>query len=287
MRIHTLTAIVGTTACNAHCPYCVSRMTPAAGVERRPRAINERNFRIACRFAVRSGVSTLLLTGKGEPTLFPKQIAQFTAWGHQHFPFIELQTNGIRFLEDDLDDDLRAWYDNGMTLISLSIAHPDVERNAEIFRPGHPGDFWAVSDKLRQLGFSVRINCTLVKGYVDDFRTFAVLVDGCRARGIEQLTVREVARPEHSEDPEVAGYVDAHQVAGLGREFQAAFKKREDVTQLLELPHGAIVYDWAGQNVCLGNCLTETRNPEDIRQLIFFPDGHLRYSWQYEGAIIL
>jgi hypothetical protein len=53
----------------------------------------------------------------------------------------------------------------------------------------------------------------------------------------------------------------------------------------MRLPHGADVYDFRGQNVCLNNCLTPP-NSEEIRQIIFFPDGHLRYDWVYEGAII-
>ena len=56
---------------------------------------------------------------------------------------------------------------------------------------------------------------------------------------------------------------------------------------LLNLVHGAKVYDVNGQNVCLTNALTINTNQDEIRQLIYFPDGHLRYDWQYEGAIIL
>ena len=75
-------------------------------------------------------------------------------------------------------------------------------------------------------------------------------------------------------------------------EEEQASKEMEDYlvtngTKLLELPHGAIVYDVNGQNVCFSNCLTRTDNPENIRQLIFFPDGHLRYDWEYKGAILL
>ena len=160
-------------------------------------------------------------------------------------------------------------------------------RNAEIFRPGKPYDLWALIPKLHDFGFAVRLNCTLIKGYVDNLEGLRQLVDRSRAAKVEQITVREVTRPAASESPDVAEYVDQHSVTGLGRQFQAAFAEDATAAKLLELPHGAIVYDWNGQNICLGNCLTETKNPEDIRQLIFFPDGHLRYSWQYEGAIIL
>jgi hypothetical protein len=56
---------------------------------------------------------------------------------------------------------------------------------------------------------------------------------------------------------------------------------------LLELAHGAKVYDYQGQNISLNSCLTNSSNPDDIRQLIFSSDGHLRNSWTKDGAIIL
>ena len=41
MKINTLTAVVGTKACNARCPYCVSQMTPDCGIDEGPQ---RRNF---------------------------------------------------------------------------------------------------------------------------------------------------------------------------------------------------------------------------------------------------
>ena len=55
----------------------------------------------------------------------------------------------------------------------------------------------------------------------------------------------------------------------------------------MSLPHGAEVYDVAGQNVCISNCLTIEPDTDNLRQIIVFPDGHIRYDWNYEGAILL
>jgi hypothetical protein len=57
-------------------------------------------------------------------------------------------------------------------------------------------------------------------------------------------------------------------------------------TRLRELVHGAIIYDYKGQNICLSDCLTMNPKDNSIRQVIFFPDGHVRYDWQHEGAIL-
>lgn len=54
-------------------------------------------------------------------------------------------------------------------------------------------------------------------------------------------------------------------------------------TRLLDLAHGAAVYDVGGQNVCLADCLTHSADPDDMRQLIYNPDGRLTYK----GAVLL
>ena len=150
------------------------------------------------------------------------------------------------------------------------------------------------------------MNCTMVKGGVDSWKEMKSLIELCKNMGVEQLTMRDVAKPDYAPN-EIAEWTAAHQIKipyelyqnTADRGYQkvsheingtqlATFELEKDgAVPLLKLNHGATVYDYKGQNVCLNNCITETTNPEEIRQLIFFPDGHLRYSWNYEGAIIL
>ena len=91
MLIQTLSIICGTRGCDARCPYCVSKMTPSQGVGVEEQEPNWRNFEIANRYARDNGVSTILITGKGEPTLYPDQVSAFlehlAPWP---YPFIEL-----------------------------------------------------------------------------------------------------------------------------------------------------------------------------------------------------
>ena len=62
--------------------------------------------------------------------------------------------------------------------------------------------------------------------------------------------------------------------------------KSNQLTQHLA-ENGAKIYDVAGQNVCLADCLTIKPTTDDIRTLIFYGDGRLTYDWQYEGALLL
>src|SRR5262249_24053173 len=92
MRIQTFSILAGSETCNARRPFCISKMTPPLGVELHAPAVNWRNFCIACRLAERCGVTTAMITGKGEPTLFPAQVTRYLQeMASFAFPIVELQ----------------------------------------------------------------------------------------------------------------------------------------------------------------------------------------------------
>jgi pyruvate-formate lyase-activating enzyme len=265
-------------------------MTPSEGIEQKLSDVNWRNFEIACKYAEQSDVSTVLITGKGEPTLFPEVVTDFLEHLQRYdFPFIELQTNGLAFQQrgDEYTRYLKEWYELGMTTVALSIVHYDDKLNQEIYTPyGNYPHLEKTIGMLHGEGLSVRLSCMMAKGYIDNVESIDQLVDFAKENKVEQLTVRRVEKPENSRDEAAANWVTEH------------YLPKEDIdnirdyldnngTRLMELPHGAVVYDYKGQNICLNNCLTIDPKGETIRQLIFFPDGHLRYDWQYEGAVLL
>src|SRR5262249_23447888 len=114
MRVQTFSILAGSAACNARCPFCVSKMTPPHGMTLKEPEVNWRNFRKACWLAKQWGATTAMITGKGEPTLFPAQITRYLdQLQEHHFPVIELQTNGA-LLADDSERFLEAWYERGL-----------------------------------------------------------------------------------------------------------------------------------------------------------------------------
>jgi len=293
MKIQTYSIVAGSKACNASCPYCVSKMTPSQGIEARLPDINWRNFDKGCRLAKDFGVSTVLITGKGEPALFPEQITEYMKRLVPYdFPLIELQTNGISIYQKraEFEKHLQDWYDYGMTTVAVSIAHYENEKNKEIFQPhGDYMDLSALVDLLHNKRFSVRLSCVMVKGFIEDSGGIEKLVEYAKENKVEQLTVRHIEKPESALDTKGKGVYDWVREHKLDLEQLDEIKKYLDEkgTRLMMLVHGAVVYDLHGQNICLTNALTIDPDSEDVRQLIFFPDGHLRYDWQYPGAILL
>lgn len=291
MRIQTLSVVIGNRACDARCPYCISKMTPSCGVERRParaESVAWRNFDVACRFALACGVTTVLLTGKGEPTLHPELVTEHLRRIGRRFPFVELQTNGGRLLRDPR---AKRWLDRwrrlGLTTACVSLAHHEAARNAEIFQAGSGWiDPRGLVERLHGHGLTVRLTVMMVRGLIDSPSAVESLLAFCRSASVEQLTIRPIERPAGA-DSATAAWVDRRrptpaQLAAVRRLLERTGAR------LLELAHGAVVYDVGGQNICLSTCLTRApKEPERLRQVIFYPDGRLRYDWQFSGAVLL
>ncbi|MHC4372489.1 MAG: radical SAM protein [Planctomycetota bacterium] len=290
MKTHTFSIVVGTSACNAGCPWCISKMT-CSDAPKSP-VINRTRFRTACQIVqqARDGLVNVLLTGKGEPMLFMDQIDEYLEMMRSYsFPLVDLQTNGT--LIDMNIEALTRWADAGMlTLVCISIAHWEPQSNNELMDIRWKGyDYRRAVDQLHNAGLAVRLNCTMQTkglwnaGHVD------ALVEECRKLDVDQLTVRDVDVPETARPEGQA--VKQYAMSVKPNRFQMNWLQDHllfnGAVELLKLPHGASVYDYNGQNLCVSNCLTDTTDADDIRQVIFFPDGRIAYDWKYPGARIL
>lgn len=290
MKIQTFTIVAGTAACDAKCPYCISKMTPKQGVDYKLPKVNWLNFDKACRLSQINNVSTVLLTGKGEPLLYPDQVTEFLKRMKKfEFPIIEIQTNGLVFGSDwkKYESYLKNWRELGLNTIAISVVHHEKEKNKTIYTPkGNYLDLEKVIEKLHALGYSVRLSCIMLKGYIDSVEEIKKFVEKAKEWEVEQLTIRGVNVPDKSENKEVYNWT-TKRILTKGQILDINEFLNKEGNKLMTLDHGGIVYDYRGQNVCMSDCLTIKPNTEDLRQLIFFPDGHLRYDWQYKGAILL
>jgi len=291
MKFKTFSIIAGSEACNARCSFCVSKMTPPNGLDMKEPEVNWRNFRVAARLAKQTEIDTVMITSKGEPTLFPQQVTKYlNALSEFDFPFIELQTNGIPIAEkrEKYDPLVREWYEKGLTIPAISIVHYDAEKNRQIYLPHREKyiDLPELVGYLHKVGLSVRLACVALNGFIDNARQLEKLIGFAKENNVEQLTVRPVNKPEETRNLQVYNWTARHHLKSAQLEEISGYLNRNG-TPLLELPHGGTVYDINGQNVCLTNSLTRDTNPEKGRQLIFFPDGHIRYDWEKKGAILL
>jgi len=291
MKFQTLSVVIGDERCNATCSFCVAKMTGKMGSSYK--LLDVDRLYVACRLAEKCDVTTVLLTGKGEPTLFPQNICQCIKVVSKFFPLIELQTNGldISWRKNFWEDKLRKWVALGLTTIAISIVHYSNIKNNEIYcnygegKCSYP-DLRQTIDFLHDCGLSIRLNCIGLKNYIDTPYALDNLLTFAKSTGYElQVTWRPVAMPSKSANEKVIYktkelLIDDYKVNHIRNWANKVG------TLLLKLPHGAEVFDIGGQNLCLTNCLTRQPDEEVIRQLIF-AGGRLRYDWECKGAIIL
>lgn len=290
--VQTYTAVVGNAKCNAKCPYCISKMTPCHE-ESSNLNVNWRNFKKGAELAKQWGASTFLITGKGEPTLYPDLVLEFIKMANElGYSIIELQTNAINLSQLDNDGWLDRWYQSGLTTISISAVHYDNEFNKKIISENYP-DLKDSLNILKKNGrdFCVRLSIIMIKDGIDGFKKASLMIQKANELKVDQLKLFPVNSPIETDNKKMKKWVKTHSV---DPDFLIGFKKLLDAKckVLRRLVHGDTVYSWKDntmnkdQNVCFGSCLTESESENDIRQLIYCRDGHIRYSWQYKSSIL-
>lgn len=287
--------------CDGHCPFCISRCSNALGIH--AKGVDEHlidwntvmpKFRAACRFAKATGVTNILLTGRGEPTMYEQEISRYLEeLAPYEFPFIELQTNGINLRNYFQSGDSRAftgldrletWLDNGLTHVAVSIAHWDVERNNEIYGAKQAVDLGSLFGSLEHFGFSVRTCLVLMKDYVDSVNNVEMVVDLCKDYGSKQLRIASLGKTSEPENSAVAKWIDNH----LPENMEAIVNHiSEHGHYLRTLPHGAPIFDYRGLSVCIADCMPKNNRVGNGIQPIFWPNGSLTYSWEWKGAVLL
>lgn len=311
MNIQTFSIVIGTRACNAHCKFCVSHMTGFDQIPDR-KAFDLAGFRKAVRLAEMGGCTTVLFTGKGEPTLYPKEIETYLIeLLNFRIPIIELQTNAIHigklasFYKENPDadndfkvhgsslkkSDLVRWREYGLDTIAISTVGISSKDNKDTY-------LWHRADEqypdlettisfLHSIGFGVRLCVMMRSGAVDTFEKVKEVVYWAKKVGVEQITCRPiVATDKNTEDGDVNAYISENGITRTKiRSIYEDISNHPKATNILSLVHGAEVYDFDGQNLCMANCLTNVPS-SGIRTLIYYSSGEISYDWQYKGAII-
>lgn len=296
-KIATLSIVAGTPECNARCPFCVSKMTPIHGMEARGTDIEWSRFDKAFTYAKDGQAESAMITGKGEPTLFHKQITQYLSRicdneerSSFHFQSKELQTNGIRFEQKPkvFDPLLSEWKKLGLNTIAVSVVHYEAEENRKIYVPylSNYINLSSLVDRLSGFGFRTRLACIMVDGLIDSPEKVREMIDFARQNKVEELTLRPVNKPETSRSNEVYTWTAAHQLHPDNLTAINEFLSSNG-SVVKRLPWGGAVYNVEGQNVCLTNSLTRDTEGSPIRrQLIFYPNGVIATDWTQESEVL-
>jgi MoaA/NifB/PqqE/SkfB family radical SAM enzyme len=285
----TFTICAGTSACPNKCKICISELTGKHGFD--TTSVPWDVFQHAIHVAMNYHAENVLITGKGEPILYPDQVKQYLFIAKQHkdeFTRFELQTSGdgmdaATFLRNLVD-----WKNCGLDVVALSLYHYDDKENDDLFRPvsGHREPIASKMRAIKEAGLKLRLTFVMMKGYIDSPGEVEKCLKLASDAGAFQTTFRSLGMPEESKNPEVERFVKERL---LSKTQEETIKKWFDVFGHAcdKLPFGGTVYEIFGQNACLTTCLDQCNGTDELRNLIFFPDGTLATSWEHPRGTAL
>ena len=292
MEIQTASICVGGSACPNACPFCVAEQTPSMGVQPKPSPVDWRKFGAFLRAISMFRISTVLLTSKGEALIWKPLITDYLKRLQPcGVPFVELHTSGVLLQNPESGHELDTWADLGLTTVALSVVHYDDAINAECYRKPYPPLVETIK-RIRSVGLTVRLNCMLVKGWIDTPEGVNQLLAFAKANDVAQVTIRPITAsdtpPPDARAAEVQAWTrlhtpDENQLRTILNEYDGL---GSEARLLQELPHGAKVFDVNGQNLCVSNCLTHDPNSNTLRQIIWI-DNQIIHDWRFPGARLL
>jgi len=168
--------ILVTDMCNAKCPFCFNRETPCTNTFIK--------IDVAKTIIRQTQAENVLLLG-GEPTLYP-MIEELINYSKTHGKKVYMTTNGTRmdgFAYRNLDG------------LNISIHHYDPAKIKELM--GIRLDMNHIASSVKMLkshnpSLNVRINCNLVRGYIDDLMACGQMLHLAETLGCDHIRFNEL-----------------------------------------------------------------------------------------------
>lgn len=257
--------------CDKNCEYCVSRMT---GYLKTNIGLIASNLPKVKELAHVGQVTSVLFTGKGEPTLNETDLFWLME-EFKHLP-LGLQTNGLKLSKDlDLLERLAA---AGLNTLAVSI--DDLKQFIT---------YYELFARSKELGLLTRVTLNITNKLPKDIN-FKLLVDLCLESYVDQLMLRNVVVPNNVPvDTPTVGWIVKNVDPSVYPRLQDELKRNceRDGMALRRLGFGSVVYDYKGISVTYSDyCVQDSNDGEDIRSLILMEDGHCYSSWNSKASVL-
>jgi len=271
LKAENLTISIPNKGCNKNCPYCVSRMTGYVDADFRKMV---RNVKKVITTAKSAEITSILFTGKGEPTYGSSLDMLFTLMDHfKEFP-MELQTNGIILNKEPQVLDLL--YLKGLDVVAVSM---DSVEDFDNFEP--------LFKEINRLGMVSRITVNVTD--ILKFATVSWYITYCKVNRINQLTFRNIVKPEIIKDNVTANWIDDNVNTTDYKQILFNLNKfiRADGRLIRTLKNGMQIWDVDGIAITTSDyCIQERDDGDNLRSLVFMEDGHLYTGWGSKAAIL-
>lgn len=278
MKANNLTISIPYRGCDRNCPYCVSKMTGYLTAHEEAFSGNLEKVRTV---ADNCGITSLLVTGKGEPFLNTDTIdLLLDVFGD--YPF-EIQTNGhqlMTWFNEDPDSFLdRCRLTGGINVFAVSL---DRLKSLQTYR-----DMFRTLDDA---GAVIRVTMNASTWLKD--APFDTFIQECLESQVRQFSIRKLTIPHFVDNKMSKDYQKTTQWINDhadGTEYDRLIKEfmGGSYEKLRKLNFGATIFDVRGVSFThFDYCIQDSNRGEDIRSLIYQEDGHLYTSWNSRASII-
>lgn len=265
-----LTIAVPDNGCNKRCPYCVSEMT---GKMESNIHLMRKNLLKVKTLAKSADVTSVLFTGKGEPTLNMDLMFEFAS-EFAEWP-LELQTNGLKLLEAPTPIvRLLGIYKFNVVAISVDTLEY-MDKLSRVFKA------------LNDIGIITRATVNIsdmLKGC-----TFEDIIMKCKEFDIKHLTLRALSVPQGKENTVQALWIKNHKCGAIYRSMleDARLYLAKNGRPIRKTNYGMDIYDCQGVAFAHSDyCVQEENAIDDIRSIIFQENGHVYTTWNSPASIL-
>jgi hypothetical protein len=282
-KIYSVSALVGTAACNANCSFCAAKSLRADAPDDNSMPIT---FKSALRLSARYGGWSLSLTGSGEPTCSPDAITNALLDYNEckkegaYFPNVNLFTNGIKFADYDFCRQyIPTWKSLGLTAIAVSIHDTTEEGQAQAYGIESYPIFPRIFGNISRFDLQCRATLLLRKGGIDTPKKYKEALNDLRDLGVYNVTSWWIAAQDGTYNEYSPGFLNR---------FRIKMWLRNNTKKCHGHVWGGGVFDYRGMMVRLTDYVTKhDPNKDFVRQLVVFQDGLVAYSWVKKGAICM
>jgi hypothetical protein len=264
MKPNNITVCVPSRGCTRDCPYCISKMTPAAAG---PARFGADRIELALRFAQTLGAASLLVTSRGEPLCNADDVLLVLQIARRIFLPAELQTNG------DIADRVGELAESGLRVYAVSIdSRAQVTAQADLFA--------AVVRSGLVLRWTVALHDDTLELSGAQWLEFAA------THGVRQLSFRNLTAPDNPVSREPADWIATH-VHGLPQWMAGLDRLIAGFRLIRTLSFGPRIYK-AGEIslTYFPYCIQESGNDDDLRSLIVREDGHVYTDWNSLASVL-
>lgn len=271
--------------CKSNCPFCMTDLR-----WKNPEASTEEylsNFRKAFELYFNAGGRKVLFTG-GEPTNRPdKLIGMLKIIKDYPLDLVVIYTSGVNLLNPHTHNGqeetlMQVLSSEGLRNYNISAQHYNPQKRQELSSE-KVCDLEKIAKEAENLDANIRLNCTLMKGYIGNAQEVMKYVEYARSLGVQDIYFRDLFHLANRDrsckyaNKAKLAFTDSQRVDFDTLVSELKFVPKMQFNETLSRHRGngrTYIFDYLGTRISFGTLVVGTEKEEEVTYLNFQPDGY-------------